>query len=200
MSDAFVAIEFDPNQVLTSTEMNQMADNQANLHNGTALADDCLASRHLSAASVTPAKLSDQDWLKKIPAFAMSSVVAGSWTQDATSGTGSIAGHVAQLSDGSQNTEGQYKIVLAAGTYKMYLHHDRDINRGIYTISVDGTAINTVDAYAATRVVAVLSTVTTALTISTSKLVTVNIKMASKNASSSAYYANFYEIVFARTA
>ena len=52
MADAYVSITFVADELLTSTKMNQLAANQANFHNGTALGDGIILTRHISNTSV----------------------------------------------------------------------------------------------------------------------------------------------------
>ena len=154
----------------------------------------------ITDANVTPAKLSAADWFKHLPGYAYSTVVAGTWTALGTTGTGGIGSVAIGGSNGAINEEVQFKAVLLAGTYKLYLYCDTDINRGIYTISVNGSSVGTYDAYSATRVAGVVATISSSIVVATSGLVTINVKMASKNASSSGYYARMYELLFVRTA
>lgn len=154
----------------------------------------------ISSAAITPPKLSVIDRFRRVPALGYNSVIAGSWIAIGTSGTGSITGEAAAQSAGAQNEEVEYKCVLQAGTYKVLLHHDKDINRGIYTIYVDAASIGTVDGYAATRVAGAISSISTTLVVATNKEVVVRVKMATKNASSAGYYANFFELIFVKTA
>ena len=51
MADAYVSITFVADELLTSTKMNQLAANQANFHNGTALGDGIILTRHLGNSS-----------------------------------------------------------------------------------------------------------------------------------------------------
>lgn len=51
MADTYVSITFVADELLTSTKMNQLAANQANFHNGTALGDGIIVTRHLAGVS-----------------------------------------------------------------------------------------------------------------------------------------------------
>lgn len=184
-----------------NTPVNQIANViNGNIENDNIKAGAAIAGSKLQSGSVTPVQLQDFDWFKWIPAHAYSSVIAGSWSPIGASGTGTITPLVTTQSGGTQNEEVQYKAVLAAGTYKVLLNTDKDVNRGIFTFSVDGSSIGTCDSYSATRVASVVATITTTLVVATNKLVTVNIKMATKNAASAGYYATFAEFLFVRTA
>lgn len=182
-----------------STWLAQLLANTVALHDGSGFATGAIPTAAIAAAAVTPDKLGSLDWYKSIPGISFSSTIAGTWSRLGSSGTTISTMGVAQ-SAGAQNEEVQYKAVLQAGTYTVLIQADKDVNRGIYTVSVDGVSAGTVDTYSATRVVSQYGTVTTALTVATSKLVSVNVKMATKNASSSGYFADLYSIEFIRTA
>jgi hypothetical protein len=160
--------------------------------------NNSVVTSNITALAVTPPKLSDLDWYKAIPAVAYSTVVAGTWTKLGSPGT-TISTLGSLQSAGAQNEEVLYKAVLQAGTYSVFIETDKDINRGIYTVSADGVSIGTYDSYSATRVVSVYGTVTTSWALATSKLVTLSLKMATKNVSSSSYYGTPYNIIIVRT-
>lgn len=184
----------------SATKWNYLWENDYALADGTGISDNAIDSRHYVDGSVDPEHLASYDWFKRIPGYAYSSVVAGTWARLGTAGTGGIGSVALGGSNGAQNEEVQYKVVLQAGTYSLYLYADKDINRGIYTISIDGGSVGTADGYAGTRVAGEIFTISTTITIATSKQITVNVKMATKHASSSAYYARLYELLFVRTA
>ncbi len=52
MADSFVPITFVADELLTSTKMNLLAANQAGFHDGTALGDGIIVTRHLALTSV----------------------------------------------------------------------------------------------------------------------------------------------------
>lgn len=58
MADTYVSITFVADELLTSTKMNQLAANQANFHNGTALGDGIIVTRHIASANISSSKLS----------------------------------------------------------------------------------------------------------------------------------------------
>lgn len=184
----------------SASKWNILGTNDSGFNDGTAIGAGAIGTAALAASAVTPPKMSDFDWFKYVPASSFWRTVAGTWTRlGSNTGTG-FSGWDTTQSNGAQNEEIEYKIVLAAGTYSVYLHVDKDVNRGIITVSVDGVAIGTVDTYNASRVSNAVGTVTTALVVATNKTVTLNLKMASKNASSSLYYGTVMAIELVRTA
>jgi hypothetical protein len=56
MADTFVPITFVADELLTSTKMNLLAANQAGFHDGTALGDGIIVTRHIANAGITEAK------------------------------------------------------------------------------------------------------------------------------------------------
>lgn len=57
MADSFVPITFVADELLTSTKMNLLAANQAGFHDGTALGDGIIVTRHLASNALTAAKM-----------------------------------------------------------------------------------------------------------------------------------------------
>lgn len=55
-------------------------------------------------------------------------------------------------SDGVQNRECTWPIVLGAGTWSLVFMHSTDTNRGIYTFYLDSTSLGTIDGYSAATV------------------------------------------------
>ncbi len=51
MADTFVGVSFVADELLTSTKMNSLAADLENLHNGTALADGLIVTRHLGSST-----------------------------------------------------------------------------------------------------------------------------------------------------
>lgn len=197
---AYSADTFVADEQPTTAKWNKLWANDAAFNDGTGIADSAILTRHIAAANITMPKLSDFDWFKYIPGGSFSSTIAGTWTRIGANVGSGAAGWNAAQSAGAQNEEIQYKCILAAGTYSIYLNVDKDVNRGIYTVSIDSVSAGTSDSYNSSRIANVILTLTTSLVVATSKLVTVNVKMASKNASSSAYYGTLNAIEFVRTA
>lgn len=140
------------------------------------------------------------NWFLEVPGVAFISVIAGTWVyQGANTGTGNGGGFSVQ-SNGAQNEEVTYKIFLNAGTYRCFVLADKDVNRGIYTITLNGSSIGTGDGYNGSRISDAKIDINAALVIATSAVYTMNVKMATKNASSAGYYAVFRAVEFVRTA
>lgn len=104
-----------------------------------------------------------------------------------------------QASTGAQNAEINWDISLSAGTWTFALIHTTYINRGIYSVQLDGVEKGTIDGYSGSAVFGVRSTIA-GIAVSTSGKVTLKLKMATKNASSSSYFGAIHHILFQRTA
>jgi hypothetical protein len=128
----------------------------------------------------------------------------GAWTTDFTT----LAAF--SLSDGVQNSSISYDFICAAGAYTMDFTHLVGPNRAIYTISIDGVTVATVDGYAAsfnnvglgggvgaTVTAPTLATVTGIVIGSGSHVL--KFTLATKNASSSSYYGCISQAVLTRT-
>lgn len=103
-------------------------------------------------------------------------------------------------SSGAQNAEVGWDIRLAAGTWTVELMHVTGADAGIYTVSLSGADIGTIDGYAAAGANNVLTSITgvaVAVTTLTRRLL---IKMSTKNASSSGYAGRIHHIQLRRTA
>ncbi|MFA5999218.1 MAG: hypothetical protein WC747_04335 [Candidatus Babeliales bacterium] len=197
---AYSADTFVADEQPTTAKWNKLWANDAAFNDGTGIANNAILTAHIAAANVTLPKISDFDWFKYISGGSFSSTIAGTWTRIGSNTSTGQAGWNAAQSAGAQNEEIQYKAAMAAGTYSVYMHVDKDVNRGIYTTSVDAVSIGTNDSYAATRQANSVLTVSTSLVIATNKLITVNVKMATKNASSAGYYGTINALEFVRTA
>jgi len=109
-------------------------------------------------------------------------------------------------SSGAQNDHMDFETYLAAGTYTFTLIHSKGSNRGIYTVYIDDdtgtpgtTSVGTIDGYNAGTTFNNVDTITSiSNTIGGNKRI--RIRMNTKNASSSSYYATFSEIGLRRTA
>ena len=102
------------------------------------------------------------------------------------------------LSSGAQDDNAKWNMNLPAGTYTWTLFHFRGSNRGKYHLLLDGADIGTqIDGYNAGGDY-VASSVTT-ITVSGGSPTEVQIKMASKNASSAAYYGLIFQSWLIRT-
>jgi hypothetical protein len=145
------------------------------------------------------------------------------WTPDATTGTwaspasgstdsgflyplytpGSTAnsGGAASTNNSSavaQNDAIAYDVILAAGTWDFHCWVRKSTNTGIITLQQDGADMGTVDTYAAAAAAAKVSI--TGWSVSSTGKKRMNLKMATKNASSSNYVLTMFGIEFRRTA
>jgi hypothetical protein len=133
-----------------------------------------------------------------IALWATPKVSVGVWTPDFTTLAPS------NLSDGVQNSSISFDFISSSGTYALDFMHLVGPNRGIYTIAIDGVTVGTVDAYAAAYVTvagasigaAGVSTLT-GIGLSPGAHV-LKFTMATKNASSSAYYGCISGATFTR--
>lgn len=112
-------------------------------------------------------------------------------------GSASI-GAVSMQGGASQNDAIAYDIILAAGTWDFHCWVRQSTNTGIITLQQDGADMGTVDTYAAAAAAAKVSI--TGWSVSTTGKKRMNLKMATKNASSSAYVLTMFGIEFRRTA
>jgi hypothetical protein len=99
---------------------------------------------------------------------------------------------------GAQNDEIGFDLVLAAGTWTVYVVYFRYTNQGIMSVRFDGVEKGTIDAYGSAAANMVGSV--TAIAVATTAKIRVSLKMATKNGSSSAYFLYLSQIVLVRTA
>lgn len=100
-------------------------------------------------------------------------------------------------SGGNQNDEIVWNVWLDAGTYKIALIYVKNTNAGIFSVQLDTVEKGTVDSYAASASSNNYDETVTATV--TAGLKAVKLKMATKNASSSAYYGFIQSIALIRT-
>lgn len=102
---------------------------------------------------------------------------------------------------GIQNDEIGWDVLLGAGTWRLEVIHTTDSNRGIYSIRVDGSQVTTLDGYSGVTIKNVgATTANFAVSLSTSVKKRLSLKMATKNASSSAYTAGLQRLRLTRVA
>ncbi len=128
-----------------------------------------------------------------VPEFYESAV--GTWTFAVATGR---PGNKQIASTGAQNESVTYRRHLSAGTWKLQIVGTVANSLGIYTVYLDGTSVGTIDAYAASSSWGTLSL--TGITVPTTGLHEITLKMATKNASSSAYGGQLSDIMLTRTA
>lgn len=96
------------------------------------------------------------------------------------------------------NSEISFDVALDAGTWTVELLHVKASDSGIYHVQIDGVDQGTVDGYNAATSVNQLGSVTGVI-IDAQKRVTLTLKIASKNASSSNYVARLQHVQLRRT-
>lgn len=104
-----------------------------------------------------------------------------------------------RASTGVQNAEVSWEVSLSAGTWTFQLAHVLNANRGIYTVQIDGVTVGTIDGYTASGAPVTFSNIT-GISVASGGVHTVRLLMATKNASSSAYYGTPSFLAFTRTA
>jgi len=101
-------------------------------------------------------------------------------------------------SSGAQNDEIYWDLGISGGTWDFSLLHHKGSNRGIYTVSIDGSSIGTIDGYNGSPSKNIISVITGAsITAGKRRL---KLKMATKNGSSSNYFGTIGIIQLRRTA
>jgi lysophospholipase L1-like esterase len=98
---------------------------------------------------------------------------------------------------GTQNQYIEETIGLRQGLYRIALHHRKGSNRGIYSISVDGTVVGTIDGYAATSTDAI--DMLTGVSLAGTRPHVIRFTMTGKNASSSNYVMSVSKLSLSRT-
>lgn len=105
----------------------------------------------------------------------------------------------ARKSTGAVNAEVYWPVLMSKGTWALELLHNQGPDRGIYTVAFDGVDAGTADGYAAALTAKQRATLT-GIDIPKSKLVTVRLKMSTKNPSASAYAGHISGVRLRRTA
>lgn len=123
----------------------------------------------------------------------------GTWTPTylMDSDTGGVWSGWINLSDGAQNDSISFDFACEAGTYTIELLHLAYVNRGIYTIQVDGVSVGAIDGYAAALTAARSRLAGVALTAGRH---VITILMATQNVSASGYVGLVERLVLTQTA
>lgn len=125
-----------------------------------------------------------------IPAFDFYPIT-GTWDEWVRDGDNQFGGYI--KSNGVINAEVEYLFGCPAGTYDLTLAHQKGGNNGIYSFYIDGVLQgSTIDGYNASTLDN--QTTTISVVVSSSGGHTLRVKMASKNASASAYEASISHI------
>src|SRR3990172_11080350 len=90
---------------------------------------------------------------------------------------------------GAQNQACSWDVVLARGTWTCKLIHTKGTDQGIYSVQIDGVTEGTIDGYTGSTTYNQVSSVT-GIVIPSERTVQLQLKMATKNASSSNYHGN----------
>jgi hypothetical protein len=102
-------------------------------------------------------------------------------------------------SSGAIDAYVEWDVVLGAGTWTVELMHTRQNDAGIYTVSLDGVSVGTIDGYNVSSQFSFLSSITSVAVAATAKI-TARLTMATKHASSSSYFGRVHWLQFRRTA
>jgi hypothetical protein len=92
-----------------------------------------------------------------------------------------------RTSTGAQNAELAWDVDVDSGTYTFQLLHVKGLDHGIYTLSVDGVTVGTIDGYNAAAALYAQYDDITGIVLTRGKR-HISLKMATKNGASSSYY------------
>lgn len=160
------------------------------LANGTA-ATDAAAFGQLPSADVF------MPWLVPILPFAWIESV-GTWAPSQDSAL-YLAVSTTNSATKAQNDEISWDVTLAAGTWTLDFYYTQSAAGGIATITLGAISVGTVDTYNASTVKNV-HTAITAIAVGTTQKYRLKFKMATKNASSTAFQLNYIHSTLLRTA
>lgn len=162
----------------------------------------------------------DPVWAEILPWHV--SIIPMIWTSDAATGTWAIVAAAGPTTTGlqpfyipgssansgsganlrntslAQNDAWAVDVILAKGTWDATFWVYENTNAGIITLNQDGSSMGTVDTYAAAATATSVSI--TGWSVAATGKKRMQLKMATKNASSSGYVLNIYAIEFRRTA
>jgi len=175
--------------------------------NGVAVSGTAAAGKVLTATGSTAASwqlpgsaaISRQIIISLSGSSSSLAATVGVWTPTylTNTDTNNFVGWV-NTSDTAQNDSITFDFICNAGTHTLEFFHLPFMNRGIYTLQIDGTTIGTVDGFSNSLVPT--RAVLTGIVVSTSGQHTFTILMATKNASSSAYMGMVERAVLTQTA
>lgn len=136
-------------------------------------------------------------WMVNIPAPAITPRAQTNWSTYASS---SVIGGGTLDSSGAQNAEIAWDEVLSAGTWLIELLHRQNVNRGIYTVQLDGVTVGTIDGYAGADVVNKRDTIA-GIAVATTKLYRLRLLMATRNAlNTTGFFGSLQHVGLRRTA
>lgn len=126
-----------------------------------------------------------EPWLVQIVPFLGYSVVAGSWTRNPDSSV-IMGGYIYNGDPAGSGDEVTWPVVLSAGTWTIELLHHKASVRGIYTFSIAGSSVGTIDGYNATGQLNQVGSIT-GITVAASGTTTLSVKCTTRNASATKY-------------
>lgn len=126
-------------------------------------------------------------------------IVQGTWAVNAMGANGWNGGITLFNSSNALNDEMGFKANMAAGTYTFKSIMHKATGRGIAELFIDGVSKGTFDCYNGTTLLNQLWTIT-GITISTSGIKSVNIKITGKNGASAGYWVDLTQLELYRTA
>jgi len=150
----------------------------------------------MGAANAAPL-FDDEPWLVNVHVF-MTPISHVNFNSNSAGNTNNLYSAL-RISSGAQNDEINFEVLLGAGTWTFELIHEKNTNVGIYSVQLDGVEKGTIDGYAASQTRDVRSQITS-ITVATTDVYTLKLKMATKNGSSSSYLGAINHIQFKRTA
>lgn len=118
------------------------------------------------------------------------------WSTQTTNSAQYLGGYIS--SDGTQDAEIGWDVVLAAGDWNLYVLAIENNDNGIITASLDGASVGTIDQYGASLTLNVVQSVT-GITVSTTGKKRLLFKMSTKNGSSSSYHGRVGAVRLRRT-
>lgn len=137
-------------------------------------------------------------WLVQIVPIGAYTVVAGTWTRSHDNSV-VLGSYIYNGDNVNPNDEVTWPVVLSAGTWTIELIHHKASVRGIYTFSIDGSSVGTIDGYAGGPTVDQVGTIT-GITVASSGKKTLSVKSTTKNASATKYGMIMSLISLIRTA
>lgn len=139
-------------------------------------------------------------WHHFIPAAASTpDATVGTWAQSNPGDVASIyAGMIANAATSAQNDAIAWDLPLAAGTWDVHIWVRRSTNTAIITVQFDGVDKGTADTYNGAAAYTKLSV--TGIAVASTAKTRVNLKAATKNASSSSYVLGIFAVELRRTA
>lgn len=136
-------------------------------------------------------------WYEQVVPFGVASTSTGTWSE--TANASAIMAYYRTNSSAAVNDAITWPVWLSAGTWTFELLHHLGSNVGIYTVKIGGVSIGTIDGYAASPAWNSRGQIA-GVAVASSGKTTVELVMATKNASSSAYASRFSLLSFLRTA